>query len=85
MKKLIPLLLATLLLTGCSRAFFSTIHSIGAVHKIVLYAADGHVIDIWYSTGAIEAEQGGLCYFQDDSTGLPVYIYGTFIVTIEKH
>ncbi len=84
MKKLITVIGLVALLSGCSNANWSTIKSWGAKHEIQLFSSDGHVLGTWYSTGQIETAQGGLCYFQDDATSQPVYIYGTFIVTIVK-
>jgi len=85
MKRLIIAGLLCLSVCGCNRGQWSTLKSWGSRHVITLYAVDGKVIAQYYSTGIPVTEQGGELYFQDDNTGNPVYVYGTYTVLLPSH
>ena len=83
MKKIVIISVIALASFGCSNAFRSSFKSWGAKHQIQLFSGR-EVIGTWTSTGQIAEHEGGMCMFQDDATGNPVYIYGTWVVTIIK-
>lgn len=64
--------------TDRERAAFS---AYGEAHVIKLYAADGHVIQEWTSTGKVECTQGGICDFMDATTSKLVRTTGDIVVT----
>lgn len=85
MKKLIVGIgIVGLLITGCTNAEISTLHSWGARHKVELYSANGSIIQTWNTTGTIVTDQGGQLFFQDESNNMPVYGYRTYVVTVIK-
>ena len=55
---------------------------LGLERHISLYGADGTLIREWDTTAKVE-DQGGTCYFLDDS-GKAVIISGTFIIEEAK-
>lgn len=76
------LLLASLLLMGCTNAEMSKINALGGSQHVVLYSAAGNVLGTWDSDGTVHNEESsdGL-YFTDAKTGKLIRIAGTFIVT----
>lgn len=72
-----------LAVSGCSRAEWSQIHSFDTAHKVTLYAGT-NIVRTWTTTGSVQEHDGGMCFFQDAATDMPVYIYGTWTVEIIK-
>ena len=58
---------------------------VGFVNALIttLYAADGHVIQTWTSTGKVECTQGGICDFMDAATNKLVRTTGDIVVTVK--
>ena len=55
----------------------------GEPHSVKLYAADGHVIQEWESTGKVECTQGGICFFMDAKTRKLVGTTGDIVVSVK--
>jgi hypothetical protein len=64
--------------TDRQKANFS---AFGQAHTVRLYAADGHVIREWTSTGKVECLQG-ICDFMDAATKTLVRTTGDIVVTV---
>ena len=67
-------------MTRFDEAWFS---ALGEPHVVTLYAADGHVIQTWTSTGKVECTQGGICDFMDAATNKLVRTTGDIVVTVK--
>jgi hypothetical protein len=83
MKKILGVVvLAAVLLAGCTSAEMSKIGAIGGSQHVTLYSNSGAVLGQWDSDGTVHNEENsdGL-YFTDKSNGKLVRIAGTFIVT----
>lgn len=52
-------------------------------HVIRLYAADGHIIEEWESTGRVECTDGGICDFMDSKTHKLVRTTGDIVVFVK--
>ena len=70
----------TVACTDRNRASWS---AYGEAHIIKLYAADGHVIQQWESTGKVECTEGGICDFMDATTKKLVRTTGDIVVTVK--
>jgi hypothetical protein len=83
MKRLLLLALPLALLTACTDRTSAAWSAYGQPHSIKLYAADGHVIQEWTSTGKVECTEGGICDFMDVVTGKLVRTTGDIVVTVK--
>lgn len=68
--------------TGCTDRTTANWAAYGQAHVIALYAADGHIIQQWQSTGKVECTEGGICDFMDAATGKLVRTTGDIVVTV---
>lgn len=79
--KLIPFLIAMVLLTGCGEIQNASkhVHSsfTGLNRKITLYNSAGGVIRQWQTTAKVE-DKGGTCFFIVD--GKAITVSGTFVI-----
>lgn len=82
MKKLL-LVVSVLALAGCTDRACASVSSLGQPHIVKLYAADGHVIQEWESTGKVECTDGGICDFMDAKTKKLVRTTGDIVVTVK--
>lgn len=73
----------TALTFGCTDAEMARRSAYGSEHLIRLYAADGHVIQEWESTGKVECTDGGICDFMDTKTRKLVRTTGDIVVTVK--
>jgi hypothetical protein len=77
------LLLFLVLASACSDTECARHQALGEVHLVKLYAADGHVIREWESTGVVECTDGGICDFMDAKTGKLVRTTGDIVVEVK--
>ena len=83
MKKILVLAIA-LGLSSCKDSNMAQWNSLGKHHIIILYAADGKVINTWESTGNVSNEKGSDgWYFEDVASGKLVEISGTMAITVK--
>jgi hypothetical protein len=80
-KKLIVALV--LLSAGCTDRTVANWSALGEPHIVKLFAADGHVIQEWESTGKVECTEGGICDFMDAKTRKLVRTTGDIVVTVK--
>jgi hypothetical protein len=80
-----PLLIiaAALLFAGCTDRAMANFSALGEAHIVKLYAADGHVIQEWTSTGKVGCTEGGICDFMDANTRKLVRTTGDIVVTVK--
>lgn len=76
-------LLCAVAVTSCTDVERSRWYAYGDAHVIRLYAADGHVIQEWESTGKVACTEGGICDFMDAKTGKLVRTTGDIVVTVK--
>lgn len=78
------LVLAALMFSaGCTDRAMANFSALGEPHSVKLYAADGHVIQEWMSTGKVQCTEGGICDFMDSVTGKLVRTTGDIVVTVK--
>lgn len=82
MKKWVVLVLA-LATTACTDRACAGLQSYGEPHSVKLYAADGHVIHEWTSTGKVECSEGGICWFMDSESKKLVGTTGDIVVAVK--
>ncbi len=76
------LLLAVALIAGCSNADIAHLGTWGGSQHVVLYAANGSIIDQWDSSGLVKTESGSDgWFFVDKLTGKLVRISGPVVIT----
>jgi len=76
-------LLIALIAVACTDTEIARRTALGSAHIIKLYAADGHVIQEWESTGKVLCTEGGICDFKDARTGKLVRTTGDIVVTVK--
>ena len=81
--KILLITLTATMLLGCD-ANMATLKSLGSDHIVTLYAADGKIIQTWIAVGSIQTDQGGQLYFMEKDSRLPIYVYGTYVVSIKQ-
>ena len=81
MKTLLISLTLLCSITACTDRELASFSAYGEKHTIRLYAADGHVIQEWVSTGKVECTQGGICDFMDSVSHKLVRTTGDIVVT----
>lgn len=72
-----------MVLAGCTDRTRAAFSAFGERHIVILYAADGHVIQEWTSTGKVECTEGGICDFMDAATRKLVRTTGDIVVTVK--
>lgn len=82
MKKLF-VLLTLILMAACTDRELASFSAYGEPHIVKLFAADGHVIQEWESTGKVECTDGGICDFMDAKTRKLVRTTGDILVTVK--
>jgi hypothetical protein len=83
MKKRWLVLALTLGVGACTDTSCADIQSYGETHVVKLYAADGHVIQEWESTGKVECSDGGICWFRDAKTKKLMGTTGDIVVFVK--
>jgi hypothetical protein len=83
MNKRIIILIALLLSAACTDRACAKFAAKGQPHIVRLYAADGHVIQEWESTGIVECSDGGICSFMDAKTRKFVATTGDIVVMVK--
>lgn len=68
---------------ACTDRACADFSAYGEAHIVKLYAADGHVIQQWESTGKVECSDGGICFFMDATTKKLVGTTGDIVVTLK--
>lgn len=82
MKKLLPLMLAAILLAGCTDAEWSKSTRFNAKYRVTVWSG-GKSVATYVSTGAVESEEHtDGWFFRDSASQLLVRVSGT--VTIEE-
>ena len=76
-------LIFVILASACTDTDCARHQALGQNHIVKLYAADGHVIQEWESTGKVLCTEGGICDFMDVKTGKLVRTTGDIVVTVK--
>jgi hypothetical protein len=81
LKKLIFVITIMITLTACRSSALAQLGALGTDQKVILYAADGHVIREWISDGKVSTENGSDgWFFRDGKTGKLVRVSGTVVI-----
>ena len=83
MKKRWLVVFLTLGVTACTDTRCAKFQAFSQAHVVKLYAADGHVIQEWESTGKVECSDGGICWFMDAKTKKLVGTTGDIVVSVK--
>lgn len=76
------LLMAAMLLTGCTDRGRAAFGAYGEKHIIRLYSG-GKVVETFTSTGKVECTDGGICDFVDASNGKFTRTTGDVVVQVQ--
>lgn len=81
MKKFLIVIAILASIAACRSSQMAQWGALGADQKVILYAADGHVIREWTSDGKVSTESGSDgWFFRDRATGKLVRVSGTVVI-----
>lgn len=82
--KLVSIVAAVLLLTGCTDAETARGNASGKEHIVTLYS-DGREVRTWRSTGKVQPnETGSSFYFMDKETKRLVRVSGNLVIEVAE-